>query len=83
MVVWKTFPFGGLEGNPTFLRGAPPKDSLITQGTSCGYFFKEHRKVFPLFVRLWGSKTEDDSAEGLLEESLEEALILSLGINLN
>ena len=42
-----------------------PQDSLITLGTSLGKFFPENPVAFPLLVRLWGSKTEEDAAEGL------------------
>ena len=39
----------------------------------------EKPKAFPLFVRLWGSKTEEDAAEGLPEENHEGGFRLSLG----
>ena len=35
-VVFKSLPYGGLKGNQTFPRGAAPKESLITRGTSRG-----------------------------------------------
>ena len=74
----KIFPLGP-EGNQTVLRGAAPKDSLITRGTSRGKIFSDKPKAFPLFVRLWGSKTEEDAADGLPEENLEGGFRLSLG----
>ena len=36
---------GGPEGNQTVLRGAAPKDSLITQGTNLGIFFQTNLNV--------------------------------------
>ena len=36
---------------------------LIPQGTSCGDIFHTIPKYFPLFVRLWASKTKDDEAQ--------------------
>ena len=36
----------------------PLKESLLTQGTSQGQIFQIIPKDFPLFVRLWASKTE-------------------------
>ena len=44
------------------------------------YIEGEHEFSFfpPLFVRLWGSKTEEDAAEGLPEENPEGGFRLSL-----
>ena len=53
---------GGPEGNQTVLSGSAPKDSLITLSTSCGKFIPDNPKAFPLFVRLWGLRTEEDAA---------------------
>ena len=57
------FAQGGPQGNQTFLRGAAPRESLITRGTSHGQIFQTIPKDFPLFVRLWASKTEEDVAQ--------------------
>ena len=65
----------GLKGNQSVLRGAALKDSLITKGTSHGQIFPDN----PLFVRLWGSKTKEDAADGLHEENPEGGFRLSLG----
>ena len=59
--------------------GAAPKKSLITRRTSCGKIGPDNSKAFPLFVRRWGSKTEEDAAEGLTEENPKGGLRLSLG----
>ena len=47
-VVWKKLP----EGNQTFPRGAAPKESLITLGTTLGQTFQTNPEDFPLFFRL-------------------------------
>ena len=44
-------------------RGAAPRDSPITQGTSRGQTFQTIPEDFSLFVRLWASKTEEDAAQ--------------------
>ena len=62
-VVWKNLPKGGPEGNQTCLRGAAPSESLMTQGTSRGQIFKTIPEDFPLFVRLWASRTEVYAAQ--------------------
>ena len=36
----KGLPYGGLKGNQTSLRGAAPKKSLFTRGTSHGQIFQ-------------------------------------------
>ena len=42
--------------------------------------FSDKTKAFPLFIRIWGSKTEEDAAKGLPEENTEGGFRLSLGI---
>ena len=69
--------------NQTVLWGCAPKDSLITFGTSIGKLISEKLKAFPLFVRRWGSKTEEDAAEGLAKDNHEGGFRLSLGHGLN
>ena len=41
--------------------------------------FPDKPKAFPLLVRLFGSKTEEDAAEGLPEENPKGGFRLSLG----
>ena len=44
-----------------------------------GIFFTDKPEAFPVFFRLWGSKSEDDAVEGLPEENPEGGFRLSLG----
>ena len=62
-----------------FSKEIPRVISLITQGTSHEKCFPDKPKAFPLFVRLWSSKTKEDAAEGLPEENPEGGFRLSLG----
>ena len=59
---------GGPEDNQTVLRGAVPQDRLITSQRKT---ISDKPKAFPLFVMLWGSKTEEDAAVGLPEENIK------------
>ena len=54
-------------------------NSLLTRRTSCGKICPDKSKAFPLFVRLLGSKTKDEAAEGLPEENPKGGFRLSLG----
>ena len=45
-VVWINLPYGGPEGNQTFLRDAAPRESLITQGTSRVQISRQFLKLF-------------------------------------
>ena len=47
-VFWINLPWGGPEGNQTFPRGAAPRESLITQGTSRGQIGQTIPEAFPL-----------------------------------
>ena len=73
----KNFSLGRFQGESDCPEGRSPKDSLITRGTIHGNFFPDKPKAFPLFVILWGLKT--DAAEGLPEENPEGGFRLSLG----
>ena len=46
-----------------------PQEVFITQATSRGKVILDKPKAFPMFVRLWGSKTEEDAAVGLPSDS--------------
>ena len=55
---------------------------VTSSGKAAGLFgnnFTDQPKAFPMFVRLWGSTTEEDAAEGLPEENPEGGVRLSLG----
>ena len=52
---------------------------MITQGTLREKYFPDNPRAFPLFVRLWSSKTKEDAAEGLPEENPEGGFRRSLG----
>ena len=79
--VWKNLPKGSSEGNQTFPRGAAPRESLITLGTSRGQIFQTILEDYSLFVRLSASKTEEDAAQscpmGLFGETVGSDLIKS------
>ena len=45
-VVWKNLAKGGPKGNQTFQRGAAPRESLITRGTSCGQISRQFLRLF-------------------------------------
>ena len=80
-VVWKNLPSGDPKGNQTFPRGAAPRKSLITQGTSCGQIFQKIPEDFSLLVRLWALKTEDYASQscpmGLFVETVGSNLLKS------
>ena len=59
-VVWIDLPFGGPEGNQTFPRGAAPRETLLTQGTSRGQICQTILKAFPLFVRRQASNIKEN-----------------------
>ena len=68
-VVWKIFP---REVPRVIKQSDYPRGLLST-------FFPDKPKAFPLFVRLWGSQTEEYAAEGLHEESPDGGFRLSRG----
>ena len=77
-VVWKKLPQGGCKGNQTFLRGAAPKESLMTRGTSHGQNFQTIPKDFPLFFRLLDKNSEDYVAQSCPTIN-SELILVNLG----
>ena len=56
-----------------FSKEIPRVISLITQGTSHEKCFPDKPKAFPLFIRLWSSKTKDDATNDCLRKIQREA----------
>ena len=53
VVVWKILPLGIPEGHQTFPNGAAPRESLMTEGTPKGKFFRQPLRTFHYFSDFW------------------------------
>ena len=67
------------ESNQTFLRGAAPKEILITRGTSHGQIFQTNPEDFPLFFGLLDLNREDYVSQSYPRVNSEHIPVLPRG----